>query len=218
MSEATTQTIKNVIFYYTSVSKPEKQLNPENKAPKSEHPLEGYSYEVKILITEDRYKKLKKTFKGAKNFDKAKELDIDECLAMGETVTEDMVLITFRQTACIGKTIKRDDGTTTRKESRLIPQFGIKGKVQDKHGLTIDADTNLGYGTQGHFQFRPVRNDFGLYLYPNALCITQLVEFAGGDEDSIDEDAFDFEALDEVDINAVESSESEGSLDADEIF
>ena len=59
-TKSTTSTLKDVYFFYTSVSVPEKQLNPDGKPAESEHPLEGHSFEIKILITEDRYKKIKK--------------------------------------------------------------------------------------------------------------------------------------------------------------
>ena len=214
----TTQTLKNVLFFYTSVTKPEKQLNPEGKAPASEHPMEGYSYEVKALVSESRFKKLKKAFKGAKNFDKATEYDILECKEkLNIEVDEDQVLIKFAQTVCIGKKISREDGTSTRKESYAIPQMGIKGKVQDKNGLAINQDTDLGYGTKGHLQFRPVRNDFGLYLYPNALCITELVEYVGGGG-GVDEDDFDFEELDETDVEAIEGAENNSEDDDQMLF
>jgi hypothetical protein len=210
----TTSTLKDVLFFYTSVNTPQKQLNPDNVAYKTLNPMEGHSFEIKILITEDRYKKLKKEFKGAKNFDKSKDYDIDDCKSkLDLVVEEDMVLIKFAQTALVGKVIQNSEGTDTRKASKPITQFGVKGKVQDRNGVEVVQTTELGYGTKGHLQFRPVRSGFGLYLYPNALCITELVEFSGG-EGEVDEDAFGIEALDDADINAVEAA-PEGELDAD---
>ena len=208
----TTRTLKDVMFFYTSVNTPQKQLNPENKPYATLNPLEGHSFEVKILITEDRYKKLKKEFKGAKNFDKSKDYDIDDCKdKLNIDVDEDMVLIKFAQTALVGKVFENSEGTKTRKHAKPITQFGVKGEVQDRLGVEVIQTTELGYGTKGHLQFRPVRNDFGLYLYPNAICVTELVEFAGG-EAEVDEDAFGIEALDDADIEKVSSSE--GELDA----
>ena len=105
---------------------------------------------------------------------------------------EDMVLIKFAQTCLVGK-------PTMRKESRQIPQIGIRGRVQDYDGNTIEQETNIGNGTMGHLQIRPVQSDYGLYLYPNALCITKLVEYfpSGG----VDEEAFGIEELEEVDMD-----------------
>ena len=152
-TKSTTSTLKDVYFFYTSVSVPEKQLNPDGKPAESEHPLEGHSFEIKILVPEKDYKQMKKEYKGAKNFDK------------------------------------------------------------DRHGLEVIQTTALGYGTKGHLQFRPVKNDFGLYLYPNALCITDLVEYVEG-AGSVDEEAFGIEALDDADIDEVVSA-TEGDLDED---
>ena len=58
-----------------------------------------------------------------------------------------------------------------------------------------------------------MKNDFGLYLYPNALCITDLVEYVEG-AGSVDEEAFGIEALDDADIDEVVSA-TEGDLDED---
>jgi hypothetical protein len=76
--------------------------------------------------------------------------------------------------------------------------IGIKGKVQDTNGFEINDEINVGNGTLGHLQFRPV--DFGangIYLYPNAICITNLVEYASVSAD-LDFSEFDLEELDDV--------------------
>jgi len=198
-------TVKDVIYVYSSVSVPKSQKNDDNKPPISAPSsptfnLEFHSYEVKIIISEEKYKKLKKVYKGAKNFANADELSGEEVLEKFEgvneaDVTEDMVVIKFSQTALVGKADKQG----VRKESRPVSQIGIKGRVQDMNGLTIDQDTSLGNGTKGHFQFRPVKSEFGLYLYPQLICITDLVEYAGGAIED-DFDSLGLEDLDETDM------------------
>ena len=60
--ETTIVTLKNVIFMYTSVSRPVEQLNTDKKPPISGESsptfgLEFHSYEVKILVTESVFKR-----------------------------------------------------------------------------------------------------------------------------------------------------------------
>ena len=201
-------TMKNVTFMYTSVSRAVEQLNTDKKPPLSDSPLEFHSYEVKILITEAEFKKLKKEYRGAKNLPNAKEFTPEEMEEkFGMEVEDDMVLVKFSQSALVGK-----EGS--RRESYPIKQIGIKGKVQDLHGNTIDQDTAIGNGTVGHFQFRPVEGKNGLYLYPQLLCITDLVEYeaAGGEEDL---DSLGLEDLDDTDLDAA-ADEQVAEQEADE--
>lgn len=203
--ESNIVTMKDVIFMFSSVSRPIEQLNTDNKPPLSspDSPtfgLEFHSYEIKILIPESRYKTLKKHFKGAKNLPNAKEFEKSDLLEKYDCLNEadlddDMVLVKFSQSCLVGKA----DKNGVRRESYPIKQIGIKGKVQDMFGNTIDQDTALGNGTKGHFQFRPVDGTNGLYLYPQLLCITELVEYtaAGVEEDY---DSLGLEELDETDV------------------
>lgn len=186
-------TMKDVTFMYSSVSRPVEQLNTEKKPPLSDHELEMHSFEIKILVSDSRYKKLKKAYKGAKNFPHAKEYTPEEVKDKFDMeVDDDMVLIKFSQSCLVGK-------ANARRESFPIKQIGIKGKVQDNAGNTIDQDTSIGNGTTGHFQFRPVEGANGLYLYPHLLCITNLVEYvsSGAEEDL---DSLGLEELDETDV------------------
>lgn len=203
-------TLKDVAFFYTSTTRPVKQLNKENKPHLSEHPLEMHSYEIKIAIEESRYKKLKKAYPKAKNFINASDISVDDFMLKYAPEgfpkpEEDMVLIKFAQTCMVGK-------PNFRKESKPITQIGIRGRVQDYDGNTIDQETNIGNGTMGHLQIRPVQSDYGLYLYPNGLCITNLVEYTpnGG----VDESAFGIEELEEVDIDKPKDA-GEDSFDDD---
>lgn len=215
-------TMHDVIFMYSSVSREVEQLNTDNKPPLSDDPLEFHSFEIKILITEDRYKKLKKAFKGAKNLPNAKEFTAEEVEEkFGMEVEDDMVLIKFSQACLIGPKGKR-------RPSYPIKQIGIRGKVQDIHENPIDQDTAIGNGTKGHFQFKPVDGKNGLYLYPVLLCITELVEYAGGTAGEVDLDSLGIEELGDTDMAAAgsealeeaevadaqsESTEEEGGVD-----
>lgn len=202
--ESNIVTMKDVIFMYSSVSRPIEQLNTENKPPMSDHDLEMHSYEIKILISDDRFKKLKKSFKGAKNLPNAKEFSAEECEEKFDIeVEDDMVLIKFSQSCLVGK-------ASQRRASFPITQIGIKGKVQDNLGNTIDQETRLGNGTKGHFQFRPVEGKNGLYLYPHLLCITELVELVSGVEEDLD--SLGLEDLDETDMESA-GAEASGEMD-----
>jgi len=220
--ETSIVTMKDVIFMYTSVTRPVEQLNTDNKPPISgkDSPtfgLEFHSFEVKILITEDRFKNLKKAFKAAKNLPHAKEWEKDDLLEKYDFLNEsdlsdDMYLVKFSQSCLVGKA----DKNGVRKESYPIKQIGIKGKVQDMHGNTIDQETSIGNGSKGHFQFRPVEGPNGLYLYPQLVCITELIEYVGGGAEE-DMDSLGLEDLDETDVvaegkaNAAAQSKSEES-------
>ncbi len=211
-------TLKDVIFMYTSVSRPVQQLNTDNKPPISDpssptFDLEFHSYEIKILITEDRFKKLKKDQKGAKNLPNAREWEKDDLVEAydfldPDDLDDDMVLIKFSQSCLVGKANK--DGV--RKESYPVKQIGIRGKVQDLNGLPIDQDTSVGNGSKGHFQFRPVEGLNGLYLYPQLVCITELVEYvsAGAEEDM---ESLDLEELEDTDLEELEEEAPEEDKD-----
>jgi hypothetical protein len=203
-----TKTIKDVTFAYTSVTVPQKQLNPENKPPKTLDPLEMHSYEVKILVSETVFKQLKKAFPGAKNFPNVKDYTAADCVAKNLMATEpdeDQVLIKFAQTCLYGT-------AENRKKCRPITQIGIAGRVQDINGKTINQDTNLGNGTKGHLQFTAVKSDFGLYLYPAAICVTELVEYVS-ENTGTDLDAFGITELGSVDLSKDIEPESDEFAD-----
>jgi len=211
--ETSIVTMKNVIFMFSSVSRPIEQLNTDKKPPLSDSPLEFHSYEIKNLISESRFKGLKKKFKGAKNLPNAKEFEKDDLLEKYDCLNEadlddEMMLVKFSQSCLVGK----PNAEGVRRESYPIKQIGIKGKVQDMHGNSIDQDTNLGNGTKGHFQFRPVDGPNGLYLYPQLLCITDLIEYTGGEAEE-DLDSLGLEELDETDLD---KEAEEGSIQSDE--
>ena len=201
-------TMKDVIFMFSSVSRPIEQLNTDNKPPISgkDSPtldLEFHSFEIKILISESRFKTLKKSFKGAKNLVNAKDFEKDDLLEKYDCLKEsdlgdDMTLVKFSQSCLVGKA----DKNGVRRESYAIKQIGIKGKVQDMLGQTVDQETSIGNGTKGHFQFRPVETANGLYLYPQLLCITELIEYTGGEAEE-DLDSLGLEELGEADLDEV---------------
>ncbi len=208
-------TIKDVIFMYSSVSRPVAQLNTDNKAPLSAPTsptfgLEFHSYEIKILISDKRFKQLKKEYKGAKNFPNAKEHEKEDLLEKFDFLDEadlddDMVLVKFSQSCLVGK----PDSNGVRRESFPIKQIGIKGRVQDRHGNTITQETNMANGTKGHLQVRPVESKNGLYLYPSLVCITDLIEYVGAEAE--DEESLGLEELDETSVEAMEDMSEEGN-------
>ncbi len=206
--KGTLQTLKDVIFVYTSTTYKKKQLNKENKPHKSDHADEFHGYEVKILISRTRFKALKKQFPTAKNFPNVKEFEPEDCVEQWgiPLPEEEMIMIKFTQSVLSGKAFEdpRNPKLTTRKPSKAIKVIGIMGGVQDKSvpAHTIAMDTNIGHGTRGHFQFNPVENDHGVYCYPVGICVTHLVPFVGGSAE-MDESAFGVEELQEVDPEAV---------------
>ena len=211
-------TVKDIHFYWSFVNTPQLtknakdkgiQVNPEDLKANSE-------WVVKAAIPEATYKKLKKKFPNCTNFNKAKDYDLEDFEKafhstksddgsvrlngdmpnFGEGVT-DLVLVKFAQKS-------RSAAGKDMFPPKLV---GIKGGVQDNNGVTIDADTNIGNGTKGHLQLRSV--DFGengTYLYPNAVCITDLNVWVSKDSDggasNVDMDAFGIEELDSVDLSA----------------
>ena len=209
--ESPLKTLKDVYFVYTSTSRPQKQLNKENKPPLSDNPLEFHAWEIKVLVTEKVFKSLKQAFKGAKNLPNAKDYTPE--MVAGQfpdipTPEEDMVLVKFSQGCLYGP-------KGNRKPARPVTQIGVKGRVQDRNGLEITPETALGNGTKGHLQFKPVENSFGLYLYPVAICVTELVEYAaaGG---GFDEDAFGIEELDEVEEAEIAGTDADEDLFEDD--
>ncbi len=216
--ESKLKTIKNCIFVYTSVTRPQKQLNKDNKPPLSDNPLEFHAWEIKILVLESVFKSMKKhpSMKGAKNFPNVKEYTAEECVdKFGiEEPDEDMVLIKFSQGCLTGK-------KNQRKDAHQVGQIGIKktktadGTVYyDRNGLIITQDTNVGNGSKGHLQINPVENDYGLYLYPTTICITELVEYEAAGS-TADEDAFGVEEFDSEDVEPEEEPESDEEFDDD---
>ena len=111
--ETSIVTMKDVIFMFSSVNRPIEQLNTDKKPPQSAATsptfnLEFHSFEIKILISEARFKTLKKSFKGAKNLVNAKEWEKDEITEKydfldPDDLADDMVLIKFSQTCLVGK-------------------------------------------------------------------------------------------------------------------
>lgn len=193
-------TIKDVIFMWSSVNRPVEQKNEDNKPPLSDDPLEFHSYEIKILITEEKFKDLKKAYKGARNWTYAKEFEKSELEEKYENVdfssldSDDLVLVKFASTCLSGKKDKRVP-------SRPIELIGVKGRVQDLDGLSVNQETEFSNGSRGHFQFRVSETKYGLYLYPQLVCITNLIEYTGGTGVS-DYDSLELEDLDDVDVKA----------------
>lgn len=215
MAQRIVNTIKDVIFVYTSAITPVKQLNKDNKPPLSNHALEFHSYEVKIMITETRFKHFKKQYRGAKNLPNVKEVTPEEFV---EKYTadiglpeEDLVMIKFSQ-GCLWGT------ASSRRETKPIKVIGIKKQTlssgviiyKDNNGIIINENTDIGNGTKGHLQFSPVEGKFGLYLYPSALCITELQEYAAVTEYTKSDEEFGV-----VDIKGNEDEEEPEVAESD---
>lgn len=190
--QSNVHTIMNTTFVYSSVVTPKKQLNPENKPHLTDHDLEGYAWEVCVLMSESEFKKFKKEFKGAPNVVHAKDFEPAEAAEKFfiDEPEDDVVKVKFSQKCLTGK--KND-----RKEAKPITQIGIKGKVLDRNEVPINQETEMGNGTKGHLQFRSITNDFGTFLYPMAVCITELVERQSSEGGSFDADAFGIEEVEE---------------------
>lgn len=200
--ESSLVTLKNVHFVYTSVTWKQEQLNQDKKPPLSDHPEEFYSWEVKIIISRKRFLALREAVGNAKNFPNAKDMSKAKVKAdFGIDVEEDeQMMIKFSQACLSGKAIPdpAQPGKTTRKDSRPIELFGVRGKLQDMDGTEVIQSTPIGNGTKGHFQFNPVQTKNGLYCYPVAVCVTHLVPWEGGGS-SVDDEALGLEELKVID-------------------
>lgn len=193
-------TIKDVTFMWSSVNRAVEQKNEEGRQPLSDDPLEFHSYEIKILITDDKFKALKKAYKGARNWTYAKEHEKEELeskypdIDFSSLDSDDLVLVKFASTCLTGK-------KGNRVPSRPIELIGVKGRVQDRNGQSVTQETEFSNGSKGHFQFRVSETKYGLYLYPQLVCLTELIEYTGGTGEP-DYDSLGLEELDDVDVKA----------------
>jgi hypothetical protein len=217
-------TVKDVIFMWSSVNRAVEQKNEDNKPPLSDSPLEFHSYEIKVLITDEKFKKLKKEYKGARNWTYAKEFEKEELEGKYKDIdfssldSDDLVLIKFASTC-----LKGPEGDRT--PSRPIELIGIKGRVQDINGQPVTQETEFSNGSKGHFQFRVSETKYGLYLYPALVCLTDFIEYTGGTS-TPDYDSLELEELDDVDVKteakkakkvaAVEAAEAAVDSEEDE--
>ena len=196
-------TLKDTHLYYTSIAKPVLLKDAKDKGIHfdPENPTKNTEWVVKSAIPEKVFKALKKKFKKCSNLPHAKEYTLEEFKEIfhadsempdfGEGV-EDVVVVKFSQ-RCESKAGKPMTQPTV---------IGIKGKVQDRNGLEVNKDVLLGNGTKAHVQLRPVDfGEHGVYLYPQAVCVTELVEYGEASGSSeVDLEAFDLEELDEVSV------------------
>ena len=204
-------TIKNVVFLYAKIAEPvlTKDAKDRGVKPDPKDPYHETEWTLQAAVPEKIFKALKRKFKGASNFKNAKEYTVEEFNAQffadGKNQPDfgdatDVAVIKFSQKCRNGKG----------KDQTQPAVIGIKGKVQDHNGLTVNADVLLGNGTLGHLQLRPVNFDtYGIYLYPQALCITHLVEYHGASPAAVDYAAFDMEELDDVELDAKEKEEDD---------
>lgn len=219
-------TLKDVFFYYSYVDVPQLLKAAKDKGAKfnPEDPNQDTEWVVKAVISRARFKKLKEKWPNGSNFPHAKEYEeaafkkafhspkdddgtpvYDNNLPEGMFTdkVDEVVVIKFSQRA----------RTKAGKDMQKPQLIGIAGKVQDHNGIAITQETLIGNGSKGHLQIRDVDfGDDGVYLYPQAVCITELVQFGGGEGTGIetDTDAFGIEELSEADMDEL-------SVDADDL-
>lgn len=224
-------TIKDIHFYYSYVDEPRLTLKAKKAGivEDKDDPFANSEWVVKVAMPEKMFKAMKKKWKGCTNFKSAKEYDLEEFNTtfhmreddngklqqdsempdFGEGV-EDIVMIKFAQKS-------RTEAGKLNVAPRII---GIKGKVQDHNGVTINEKTQIGNGSKGHLQIREVDfgADNGIYLYPNCVCITELVVWEKSDSAQvaiIDDDSFGIEELTEEELKGIDIDE-DAELEDDE--
>jgi len=211
--EVVLRIIRDVYFYYSQLKDPVLTKAAKDKGIKQDpdNPSKNSEYTLKIAMPYEDFRNLKKQKwvpNGGvfSNFPKAKEFSISEFEKtfhkdggmpdFGDA--EEVVLIKFSQKAM----------NASGREMQAPKVLGIKGKVQDHEGKTVNQDVLLGNGTKGHLQVRPVEfKDYDPYLYPHKVIITNLVEYTGGCglDDSVGEDDIGFEELTEEDLENIEN-------------
>ncbi len=213
-------TLKNVAFYWTKMNVPVLTKDAKDKGiqidPKN--PMLNAEWTMNVAVPESTLKKLKKAYKGCTNLPHANTYDTEEFAAAFHDGDE-AVIPDFGQGSNDIAVIKfsQKSSTAAGKLTKQPKVIGIKGKVQDRNGETVNNEVNVGNGSLGHLQFRPV--DFGkngIYLYPNVICVTDLVVYQPmeAEEDFSD---FDMEDLDDEDVDDMESNDFEdGDLDDDD--
>ena len=215
-------TIKDVFFYYSRLNTPTLTKSAKDKGVKGvgENGENG-EYVTKIAVGDSVYKKLKKAYKGAKNFPNVKEYDLKEFKAafhedggmpdFGDDT--DVVLIKFAQKSFNDKSGK------PMQAPKLIAINKVGKVYKDNNGLLVEQDTLLGNGTKGHLQFRPVDfGEYGVYLYPNAVCVTDVIEYEGSDGGEVDEDAFGIQESDAEEEEQEEEESFDDEFDDDLSF
>lgn len=211
--------IKNVAFYYTTINSPTltKGAKDAGLFIDDEKPHLNTEYVVKAVMPRTIMKKLAKKFPKCSNLPHVVEYsqedfaeafhdgDVSLIPDLGQKEDEELCLVKFAQKASV------KGGKPTKKPKCI----GIKGKVQDRNGETINDEILIGNGSLGMIQFRPVDfGDNGIYLYPLSICITELVVYEGaGAEDDFDD--YDLEELDDV---SEEEMEEEAEDDFDDQF
>lgn len=228
-------TFKDVYFYYTYVNAPKLTLASKNKGKvfDKEKPWENSEWCVKAVFSEERYKKMRKKFPGCTNFKNVKEYTLEEFKEeyhtkaddsgkrvydgnmpdFGEGV-EDLVYIKFAQKCTdstgVRKSVPKVFGSRKEKD-----KDGNVVRFADKKGLEVGQDIPIGNGSKGHIQTFLV--DFGvengLYLYPTAVCITDLREYTV--TEPISEEDFDIVEIRVEDLGDI-SKDDDSDLDDDD--
>lgn len=211
--EVTLITVKNVFFYYASIAKPALLKEARDKGIQFDpnDPHANTEWIVRVAMPEKTFKALKKKYKGCTNFPHAKDYDLEEFKSVFHEDSdmpdfgdaEDLVVVKFAQ-----KCRTKSGSNLTRPTV-----VGIVGRVQDSNGVPVDADVIIGNGSKGHIQLRPVDfGDNGIYLYPNAICISELVEYVPVASSEVDMDAF---GIEELPVGELDDKEDDDNDDFD---
>lgn len=209
MADQVLHTIKDVLFYYSNPNYPTLTKGAKDKGLvyNPDDPNANTEYVVKALMSEDDFKVLKKKFKGAKNLAYAKDFTGEEVIEAFHSKDKkgvdnvdkdaDYVLVKFSQKA----------RTSKGKDTKPVTVVGIKGKVKDHQDNDISQETIVGNGTKGMLKIKFVDfgKTYGTYLYPVAMCITDLVKYESEGSGS----DFEYEELEEEDSKEEESIDSE---------
>ena len=155
-------TLKDVAFYWTKMNVPVLTKDAKDKGivVDSDNPNLNTEWTMNVAMPEKTLKKLKKAYKGCTNLPHAKTYDTEEfadafhegnadAVPDFDQGDDDVAVVKFSQKA----------STKAGKMTKQPKVIGIKGKVQDRNGETVNNEVNVGNGSMGHLQFRPV--DFG---------------------------------------------------------
>lgn len=220
--ELKTGVIKNVAFYYTTINTPTltKGAKDAGLFIDDEKPHLNTEYVVKVVIPRTKMKQIAKKFPKCSNIPHMVEYsqeefaetfhdgDVSSIPDLGQKEDEELCLVKFAQKASV------KGGKPTKKPKCI----GIKGKVQDRNGEAINDEILIGNGSLGMIQFRPVDfGDNGIYLYPQSICITDLVVYEGAEADD-DFEGYNLEELDDVSDEDMEEDMEEAMEHFDNDF
>lgn len=178
---------KNVIFdtyiYYTMINQP--QLMWNRKA--TDKPFENKEYSVRILLTEQDYKGMKKRFPMAKSLKEVKEMSREEFVKAFKVEppyeAEDDVYYILKMTRIA---FYKKDGEGIPEKARPTAQF-----VSTREPL---GETLIGNGTKAHVQFNPRswnhNGTDGITLDLQKIGVIDLVEYKAKESNEWEDDDY----------------------------